>query len=287
MFFTVANHNKANNPNGFVNYEVEFNDLEDMTTSGCAYCACKLKDDYRLDDNFDGNVDVLVIDIDKVCTVEQAKHIFKRYEFYLITTRSHQRMKNDVVCDRFRLFFRLDKTIQDREHIESIYEKFIESYPFIDTSCRNVSRFFYASPSDAIIFHNEGKKFRTQLSKLVEKPKVEIAEQKKPVQYNNPDDIFIYNEITEDWRNSYGDVLEGGNGELDNEAHLKGIQKYLDEEYTPGNRANCLFQAGIMMLRDGFDENFMIDYLLVEFNKRGGDKQSVALQQLRNAVKYV
>ncbi len=41
------------------------------------------------------------------------------------------------------------------------------------------------------------------------------------------------------------------------------------------------------MLRDNFDEDFMIDYLLVEFNKRGGDKQSVALQQLRNAVKYV
>ncbi len=284
MYFTVANHNNAKNPNGFVNYEVEFEDLEDMTTSGCAYCACKLKDEYRLDDNFDGNVDVLVIDIDKVCTLEQAKELFKKYEFYLITTKSHQREKNGEVCDRFRLFFKLDKTIHIREHIENIYSQFIDKFTFIDTSCRNVSRYFYASPSDAIVYHNQGKKYSTN---IIIETEVEIAEQEKPVQYNNPDDIFIYNEITEDWRNSYGDVLEGGNGELDNEAHLKGIQKYLDEEYTPGNRANCLFQAGIMMLRDGFDENFMIDYLLVEFNKRGGDKQSVAMQQLRNAVKYV
>ncbi len=284
MFFTVANHNKAKNPNGFVNYEVEFDDIQDMTTSNCAYCACKLKDEYRLDDNFDGNVDVLVIDIDEVCDIDQAKQLFSKYEFYLITTKSHQQPKNGEVCDRFRLFFRLDKTVHIREHIELIYSQFIDKFGFVDASCRNVSRYFFSSPKDAIVFYNKGKSYSTQ---VIIKEGGEVMEpevKKEPVMQNQ--EFKLINWLGQQRKVLLKDSEPESSGDLDEEAHLKGIQAYLDAEYVAGNRANCLFQASIMMHRDNFDTDYVCDYLLGEFQKRGGDKMSVALQQIKNGAKY-
>jgi len=279
MNFTVCNHGRARDANGYVPYsDVHFDDIPDMVTSGMNYCACKLVDEYRLDDNFDGCVDVLIIDVDDTCTLDMAKLIFQKFEYYIVTSKSHQKLKNDVVCDRFRLFIPLDETVHIRQKMEMIYDNFIQTYDFIDTSCRNVSRFFYSSPKDAIVIKNSGSKYKTKLNPkddddTITKPTQEVKTTSVKASWlgEKVDDVFVGNDSS---------------GNSSEENHLIGIQQFLDDEYVVGQRAVALFKASSIMKKDGFDQNFTVDYLLKEFNRRGGDKQNVAQQNIMNAWKY-
>jgi len=286
MYLTIANHNNEKNPKHFKNYNIEHEDLVDEISSGFCYCACKLKDEYRLDKNFDGHVDYLVIDIDENCTIETAKKLFRRYEYDLVTTRNHQKNKGGLTCDRFRLFFRLTKTIHSRQEIEDIYLQFISNYQFIDEKCKNVSRLFFSSPSTAYKFHNDGKRYDTRTI-----PPLKAINTPSPIPEHtltHSDAIFRYCDATEKWENDYGEVLDGeGSGEIDDEAKLRGVQTYLDNEYTQGQKGNTLFKASAMMKKDGFSDDFISNYLLAEWTARGSstDKMKDAMQNIRGGLK--
>lgn len=294
MKLSIAESLYKNTKEDFINQEIVFNELHEIITKGHSYCACKLKNNEREDNNFDGNVDFLILDIDEGCTLEQAIELFKPYKFLLVTTKSHQKEKNGVVCDRFRIFLPLDNIIHIREHMEQLYIDAIRKYPFIDEKCKNVSRLFYASPADALVYRNEGKLHSSKIiyipvdlkPKSNSKPKTlpKISKGMGKWIKRNPD--AFYNDINGYMRNDNGEVLETEGGDLDEEVKLKGIQKFLDDEYIPGQRAVTLFKASSMMKKDGFDEEFIIDYLLSEFNTRGGDKLSIALSNIKNAFKY-
>ncbi len=288
MQFTVANHSKAKRAEGYKSYsDLEFSDIPDIVTDAYNYCACKLKDEYRLDDNFDGEVDILIIDIDEICTIDEAKALFSRYEYWLITSKSHQKDKGGSTCDRFRLFFVLDRTIHIRQHMEEIYNRFIGRYPFIDTSCRNVSRFFYPSPEDAEIYHNDGKQYPTELSSDLTEPHQIQLKDPKPLP-THLDSIFRYCDGTEEWRNDYGEVLEGDeNGEIGEDGKLRGVQTLLDNEYVQGQKGNTLFKASAMMKKDGFDDDFISNYLIGEWTTRGSstDKMRDAMTNIRGGLK--
>ncbi len=270
MQFTVANHNNAKRAEGYKSYsDLEFSDIPDIVTDAYNYCACRLRDEYRLDDNFDGDVDILIIDIDEVCTIDEAKALFSRYEYWLITSKSHQIDKGGLTCDRFRLFFKLDKTIHIRQHMEEIYNRFIGRYSFIDTSCRNVSRFFYPSPKDAEVYHNDGKQYPTKLAVIESEVPLKGKKEDLPLP-SHLDSIFRYSDATEKWTNEYGEILEGdSNGEVTEDGKLKGVQVLLDNEYVQGSKGNTLFRASAMMKKDGFDDDFIFDYLMAEWQARG------------------
>ena len=270
MKFTVANHRNAKIAEGYKNYDdLEFSDIPDIVTDAYNYCACKLKDEYRLDENFDGEVDILIIDIDEVCTIDEAKALFGKYEYWLITSKSHQKDKGGIVCDRFRLFFKLDKTIHIRQHMEEIYNRFIGKYSFIDTSCRNVSRFFYPSPEDAEIYYNEGKQYQSKLSIIESELPLKGKKRDLPIP-SHLDSVFWYCDGTEEWKNKYGEVLDTeGNGEITEDGKLKGVQTLLDNEYVQGSKGNTLFRASAMLKKDGFDDDFIFDYLMAEWTARG------------------
>ena len=282
MNFTVANHASLTTVDGYVNYnDVEFDDIPEMVTSGFNYVACKLKDEVRKDNNFDGYVDVLIIDIDANCTIEQAKALFAKYKFYLITSKSHQKEKNGIVCDRFRMFFRLDKTIHIRQAMEEIYSQFIKIYPFIDTSCRNVSRLYYSSPRNAIVFYNEGCMYPTFILSRVEATKTT-----KPISEVRLDEIFVYSELKECWINKYGEILVSENSsELNKDAKLKGALTILNNEFYAGNRANCLFKVASMLKNDKLSDDIIVPFLLRENDNRDGLKFREAMHNIASGVK--
>ena len=77
MNLTISNHSNIKNTSGYKHYnDLEFGDLEEVVKSGFHYVACKLKNEIRNDNNFDGFVDLLILDIDSDCNIEQAKQIF-------------------------------------------------------------------------------------------------------------------------------------------------------------------------------------------------------------------
>ena len=199
--------------------------------------------------------------------IEKAKEIFKNYEYWIITSRNHQKLKNDKVCDRFRIFFLLEESLNDSSLREIFINNIMERYPYVDSSCRNRSRFYYASPADAICLYNKGSKFKIInldfTNKQKEAPKVE----KEPIKHI--DEVFILNELTGVWINKYGEVLEQENNTTDTEYYLKGAISILNDEFVKGNRNNCMFKVICMLLKDGLDEQVILDFIIAENDQRG------------------
>jgi len=97
MNFTIASHNDKYNAKEFIHYDsVEFENIPEMVTAGYAYASAKFKGNHRLDINYEGYEDVLILDIDEDVTLEQAKIIFKKYTNFIITSKSHQIEKNKI-----------------------------------------------------------------------------------------------------------------------------------------------------------------------------------------------
>ena len=301
MFFTYANHNNKKNIAGFTTEIIEFSDIPKFVTSN-SYCSNSLVGGSRATnidkslpsgiEKYNGKEDVLIIDIDENLFIEQAIELFKAYKFYLITTQSHRKMKGGKLQgDRFRMFILLDETIDDYEY-RILFTRWIYStYSFIDQSCKNHNRLFYASPQDARVIFNDGIAMKMPIPIIAEEISSASVMPAKPI-------TVLTNQSTRtvSWNGLQLEVLEnieeeettheGGNG-LDEEAKLRGKEKYLSEHYYAGNKSICLFNVACMMKKDGFSEDFTTDYLINYWNSKATstDKMSSALQNIRGAFK--
>jgi hypothetical protein len=266
MFFTVANHNEAKNPNGFINYnDVEFSDITKMVMSGYAYSAGRFKNNKRSNANWNGGVDVLILDIDDGCSIIQAQYIFKSYEHYIITTRSHKKEKNGIVCDRFRIFLHLNQTVNEAEIIDKLMKRVMALYFFVDSSTKDRGRFFFSSPDNAEVFYTEGKLFPVivtethQITPIVQKAMIIPS-----------DNIYRLCELRNVWIDKHGNELESGYSEdgVNYEAKLKGIRIFMDSNYWDGNKHHCLVSCIYMMRDDNFDDDYIVNWLFDECNRR-------------------
>lgn len=265
MRLSIANHNNEKNPKGFINYEINFLDIPLKVKSGFCYSACKFKDNYRLDSNYEGCEDVLILDIDDECNIEQAQKIFSEYHYFIITSKSHQKLKNDKVCDRFRIFIELEETINNFELREKFINNIMDRYSFVDKACKNRSRFYYSSPFDALVLHNKGCKM-----KIIDIENTFIhTETKKEIKSINYDEVYILDFLTGLWVNKYGESLENENTFDNIESKLKGACVILDNEFYKGNRNNAMFKVISMLLNDGLNDDDILDFITKENEIRG------------------
>lgn len=285
MFFTVATHNDAKNAKGFINYDdIEFNDIPEIVTSGYAYSAGKFKDEHRKNDNWIGCEDVLILDVDDGCTIKQAMEIFKKYRHYIITSRSHMKDKNGLVCERFRIFLQLENTINDISTRDAFIRGVMDVYCFVDGSCKDRGRFFYSSPSDAEVFYNEGKLFPVIVT---ETPQITPKVQKAMIIPSN--DIYRFCELRNVWIDKHGNELESGYSDdgINYEAKLKGAISVLDNEYYSGNRNHCIFKVACMLLNDGLDEDTVANFLIDQNNQRDALPFKELMSVIKSAMRTI
>lgn len=280
--FSIANHNSSKNSKGFKSIKINFEDIPSIVKSDAAYSSATFKGGHRKNDNWISGEQILILDIDDNCNIEQAKQIFKKYNFFLITTRSHQKEKNGIICDRFRIFIELNAPIEDKDIRDKFIKQIMKDYDFVDKSCSDAGRFFFSSPNDAFVFSNKGKKMKVLFIDIAET----LKPQQKEIKPINFDDIYILEEMTGLWFNSSGEVLELENFENDSiEPKLKGARTLLDNEFYKGNRNHCLFKTVSMLLNDGLDSQTVLDFIMAENDDRGGVKFNELMAVYRSALK--
>lgn len=98
-------------------------------------------------------IGLLVLDVDAGETLGSAVERFKDFKHIIATSRNHQKEKNGVVCDRFRVVLFLDSEITNDKDFKATWETAYKRWQFIDKACKDSSRFFYPSPE--IISINE------------------------------------------------------------------------------------------------------------------------------------
>jgi hypothetical protein len=122
-----------------------------LTTCG-NYSAGKFKGEHRSKADWQGGNTMLIFDVDTGTTIEEAKSMFIDTACAIMPTKSHQKEKNGVVCDRFRVFLPLAIPIDftDAKQFTRIMKNVAESFNLsFDTATADPSRMFYRASDEA------------------------------------------------------------------------------------------------------------------------------------------
>lgn len=147
-------------PQGFIRKVGTFKGLaEKIINAEFRYSAGTFRNDYINDANYLQEQNLFIIDIDNDLTLEDAKNLFSGMTYLIATTRTHQKEKKGIVCDRFRIIlptmstFHLSPAVYSEMYMNVINSLGIEE---ADTQCRNASRWYYGNP-DGQYWYNEGE----------------------------------------------------------------------------------------------------------------------------------
>lgn len=110
------------------------------------YSAGVFTDGKAKDDNWQqGKQTLLILDIDDGLSLDRAKDIFSEYKAVIITSKSHGKDKNGLVCDRYRVIIQLSKPIDctKEEYKDTMSFIMCYKYTFIDKQCKDPSRIYF------------------------------------------------------------------------------------------------------------------------------------------------
>ena len=246
----------------FKSYVVPFNKIVDLVKSKFNYSAGTFKDNYRNADNYLNYSDMIILDIDDGKSIDEARIIFEPFDYIIATTKSHQKEKNGKICDRFRVILPTEKPINlNKTDYSKMMNEVFKDYPFVDTVCKDSSRFYFPAKNSTIITHSGFTNFEwetyhkralendlIQRDALRRKQQLNEAFNKKSLEYGSGEKIDYIRTI------------------LKTEKLLKLI-KY-DEKYVSGQRNKTLYSYGRYFLDLGFS-NEEVKEILFWINSQG------------------
>ena len=116
-------------------------------------------DGYRHKKNVIRGQNMIGLDIDEGMTLEEAKERMSQYVYLIYTTKSHQKEKNGIVCDRFRVLIptQTNYYVNPDEH-KKMYENIsvILDIPNYDIQTRNIGRLWYTNETSVVYTNKEG-----------------------------------------------------------------------------------------------------------------------------------
>lgn len=162
---------------GVVDEELEWNSIEELAAiiSTNQWAPGVFKERRRLIANL-SKIDLLVLDVDASCTLEDAKQHFRDYKHIIATSRNHQKEKNGVVCDRYRVVLFLEESINSDGNFKATWSHAFRLFPFIDPACKDSARFFYSS-CDVVSLKREGRNFLVSVE--INNPRIQSDESKE------------------------------------------------------------------------------------------------------------
>ncbi len=141
--------------------EIPWSNMFRMVASNYrCYSAGIFKDGISSNDNWINQPSLLILDIDDGLTLDEAKSFFSGSKALISTTRNHQKLKNDVICDRYRVILPLKASINctASEYTKVMALLIEEKFSFIDGSCKDASRMYFGY-ADAQHFYLDGLPF--------------------------------------------------------------------------------------------------------------------------------
>ena len=239
----------------FKSYVVPFNKIVDLVKSRFNYSAGTFKDNYRNADNYLNYTDLIILDIDDGKSIDEAMIIFEPFDYIIATTKSHQKEKNGKICDRFRVILPTEKPINlNKTDYSKMMNEVFKDYPFVDTVCKDSSRFYFPAKNSTIITHSGFTNFEweTYHKRALENDLIQRDALRRKQQLNE-----AFNNKSFEYGS--GEKIDYIRTILKTEKLLKLI-KY-DEKYVSGQRNKTLYSYGRYFLDLGFGNEEVKDIL--------------------------
>lgn len=194
------------------------------------------------------------LDFDQNYSLTTALEDFKKFRCIIGTTRNHQKEKNGLVCDRFRVILELESDILDNNFFDFVVRKLHKRYPAADASCKDSSRFFY--PFQEVVYSNPDG-MPLSLSKVREE-----FESKPVVQDKKETLTFV-----------------GDKGRLSFET-----KNLLKNGIEPGGRNHSVFKIAKDFQQNGYSIEETNEVILTKLKANGTIDFDFPEQEVKNAI---
>lgn len=187
---SMPRNGEYNHDSNYKKAEIEFETIASWMTQEqkVCYAPVAFRGGKRLNEATEAYSNLIIMDIDEGMSLEYAKEIFKDYYAIITTTRNHQKEKNGVICDRFRVVLLASKYIYTTpEKYKGLMENIQKFYDIsMDKACFDKAHIYYSNPSE-IWIGNCLNKF--DVTKLIPKDDDHLSKkiQRKPIQSFRPD----------------------------------------------------------------------------------------------------
>lgn len=219
------------------------------------------KNGHRLNENFH-RADWIALDFDEGLTLIEAKeNIFADRVCIIGTTKSHQKPKNGIICDRFRVMLKLQLPITNAVAYKAQIQNHVDNYG-CDSAAKDGARFFWPC-RDIVVVSPEG-----ELEEVLPTPS-------DPTKYNHD----YIGQVQKDF-------LENGK--------MKSIQgwlaRFLSDGEIPdwaGGRHSICHKAATKLLVRGLEPEEVVEHIWnAPFDKdmKGGDGKGYTKEELEKSV---
>jgi len=113
--------------------KVKFSDLQMVTQhNGIHWCNHHFIEGRRKKTHVIKGFNLLVLDIDGTCPLEQAKSVLEKYTYHIYTTKSHQQVKDgNPAADRYRIVMPMSHKLKlSPEEYKEFMDNVLETLPF-------------------------------------------------------------------------------------------------------------------------------------------------------------
>ncbi len=230
----------------FVEAIVEFDNLS-AHTKFFRYSSSIFDDGKRSIANCTGFGNILIYDVDNdtdnILSLSTAVELFNGFQSLIVTTKSHQKEKNGVVADRYRILIPLDEAIMVSVNEYSDYYLHIASLlnisEYIDKSCKDAARMYQPNL-------DQEDYYSSNLTLLSEK-QLRISFEEKKFLDNSSRTSVLNTVISLDIdMSSRKDYLQS----ILYTSNLLDLLKY-DEKFKAGYRNSYLYSVGKYLIQGG------------------------------------
>lgn len=211
----------------YENREIEWKQLHRMVSSDYRqYSHFEFNKRKKISENWrNDKQNILILDVDDGCSIDEAKKIFKEYKYFICTTKSHRQDKKGVICDRFRVILCSNNIPKGDIFFDFIKEMELK-YPFIDKQ-PNCKTGAFLGHAKCDYWYNDGKEF--DCSPLLELSQARKQLKATPQQKEIIEDINIDNLKLLFTRETVADIIRHLGYDVNNQFKFK----YRMNERTP------------------------------------------------------
>lgn len=216
----------------YKNKNIKFEELHRMVSSDYRqYSPFFFKDKTKKSENWNNeNQNILILDIDDGLTIDKAKEIFKGFKYFICTTKSHQKEKKGLVCDRFRIILPIINNPIGDDYF-SYMRNLEKMFSFIDAQVNTKTGAFLGF-AKCEYWYNNGDLFDMDILRPVSIKKVEkIINKQMPF---NEADIALESIKSSLTRETVAEIVNSLGFEVDRNFKFK----YRQDERTPSASIN-------------------------------------------------
>lgn len=248
---------------GFKKVQVPFHKIKDLVKSDFNYSAGIFLNGYRKRDNYANYSDMIILDVDDGLSIKEASKLMQPMTHIIATTKSHQKDKNGIVCDRFRILIPTETPINlNQNEYTKLMKQVLKKYSFCDQVCKDASRFYFPS-RESEVFHWQGfTNFNWE-----DYYKLALDEEKKENESKSRLKQFYKNYQDRQPTHSFEDTKTDYLRKILNTQKLLDLLKF-DTKFGAGSRNNYLYSVGCY-LRDNELEDEEIKNTILWVNSCG------------------